>query len=257
MLESSPQPALSKSAPSKSKLSLRRRLIRWLVRIFLLIVAAIGFYALSVWVLGRVPVNRDFEHADSEGVEILLINNGVHADLVVPLNHTSFPMMRYLEDCKFGVERDMFEYAIIGWGSRKFYLETETWDDLRVSTVCYALSGFDQTTVHVRLISGMDWPKDASRKIRISPDQFAKLGVHIVSSFRLDSVGKGIPIAGANYRNDDAFLEGQGNYNLFRTCNVWVGEGLEKAGVRVGVWTVTPKALFASLPDDSRRQPTP
>jgi uncharacterized protein (TIGR02117 family) len=257
MSESAPQSASLESNLPPSKLSLRRRVIRWLGRIFLLFVAAIAFYALSVWVLGRIPVNRDFEHADSEGVEILLINNGVHADLVVPLNHPSFPMMHYLEHGKFGVARDMFEYAIIGWGSRKFYLETETWDDLRVSTVGYALSGFDRTTVHVRLFSRMDWPTDSSRMIRIRPDQFAKLGEHIASSFRLDNVGRGLPIAGAHYRNDDAFFEGQGNYNLFRTCNVWVGQGLKKAGVRVGVWTVTPKALFASLPEDARRQPTP
>jgi uncharacterized protein (TIGR02117 family) len=208
-------------------------------------------------VLGRIPVNRDFEHADLNGVEILLINNGVHADLVVPLNHASFPMMQYLEHGKFMVQRDTFEYAIIGWGSRKFYLETETWDDLRVSTVGYALSGFDRTTVHVQLLSGMGWPMDATRKIRIRPDQFAKLGEHIASSFRLANDGKGIPIAGARYRNDDAFFEGQGNYNLFRTCNVWVGEGLKKAGVRVGVWTVTPNALFASLPEDARQRQNP
>jgi uncharacterized protein (TIGR02117 family) len=252
MAESAP-----KSVPPKSKLGLRRRVVRWLARFFLLFVGAISCYALCVWGLGRIPVNRDFEHADSNGVEILLIDNGVHADLVVPLNHASFPMIRYLENGKFIVARDMFEYAIIGWGSRKFYLETETWDDLRVSTVGYALSGFDRTTVHVRLLSGLDWPTDASRQIRISPDQFARLGEHIVSSFQLNNDGKGIPIVGAHYRNDDAFFEGQGNYNLFRTCNVWVGQGLKRAGVRVGVWTVTPNALFASLPEDARRQPTP
>ena len=254
MQESAPQSASSESNMPPSKRSLRRRIIRWLARSFLLFVGAIACYALCVWVLGRIPVNRDFKHADSNGVEILLINNGVHADLVVPLNHSSFPLKQYLDKGKFIVARDSFDYAIIGWGSRKFYLETETWDDLRISTVGYALSGFDRTTVHVQLLSGIDWPSNAARRIRIRPDQFAKLGEHIVSALRLDKDGKGIPIAGAHYRNDDAFFEGLGNYNLFRTCNVWVGQGLRKAGVRVGVWTVTPNALFASLPKDVRQQ---
>jgi uncharacterized protein (TIGR02117 family) len=248
MPESSPS-----SVPLKSRIGFRRRAIRYLVRILLLFVAVGVCYSLSIWVLGRIPVNREFEHADVDGVEILLINNGVHADLVVPLDHSSYPIRRYLEQGNFQVSPNSFDYAVIGWGSRKFYLETESWDDLRLSTVAYALSGFDQTTVHVQLYAGMDWPTSSSRKIRMRSDQFAKLGEHIVSTFRLNDQGKGIPIAGAHYRHDDAFFEGKGSYHLFRTCNVWVGQGLKQAGVRVGVWTVTPNALFASLPADIRQ----
>lgn len=254
MLEPAPESASPVSTLHPSRFRFRRRFIRRLARIFLMFVGAIACYALCVWAFGRVPVNRDFKHAESSGVDILLINNGVHADLVVPINHASFPLKQYLENGKFTVALDSFDYAIIGWGSRRFYLETETWDDLRISTVGFALSGLDETTVHVQLLSGIDWPSDASRKIRIRPDQFANLGTHIVSAFRLDRNGKSIPIIGARYRNDDAFFEGQGSYNLFRTCNVWVGQGLQKAGVRVGVWTVTPTALFASLPADIRQE---
>ncbi|MFY7877715.1 MAG: DUF2459 domain-containing protein, partial [Pirellula sp.] len=42
--------------------------------------------------------------------------------------------------------------------------------------------------------------------------------------------------------------EAKGSYHLFRTCNVWAGAGLKKAGIRVGYWTVTPGLLFACLP---------
>ncbi len=65
-----------------------RRMLRWTKRIFLCVVLfALGYVAM-VWTLGRTPVNRDFQNAVGENtVEILLINNGVHVDLVLPLDH--------------------------------------------------------------------------------------------------------------------------------------------------------------------------
>jgi uncharacterized protein (TIGR02117 family) len=103
--------------------------------------------------------------------------------------------------------------------------------------------------VHVDLCGELNWFADGGRKIRLSREQFNKLSEYLLSSFETDASGRLIPIPERHYRNTDAFYEGTGHYNLFRTCNVWAGDGLAKAGVRVGYWTLTPGLVFACLPE--------
>ena len=50
-------------------------------------IAGILCFAAAAWILGNTPVNQAFRHADAEnGIEILVINNGVHVDLVLPID---------------------------------------------------------------------------------------------------------------------------------------------------------------------------
>ncbi|MCU0790920.1 MAG: DUF2459 domain-containing protein, partial [Nitratireductor sp.] len=41
--------------------------------------------------------------------------------------------------------------------------------------------------------------------------------------------------------------EGQGAFNIFRPCNIWVAEGLRQAGISTGAWTPTTFALELGL----------
>lgn len=223
---------------------------RWFFRTCsALIVAAVSFAVLA-WILGNTPVNRDFQHASAEnGIEILVINNGVHADLVLPVNEPSFRWLDRFMQSDFPNFDPENGYAIFGWGNRQFYMETRTWDDLKISNVLYAFVGMGDTVVHVELCRDLNWATHRSRRIRISPDQFKRLSAHLLASFKTQSNGELMPIPGRHYGNVDAFYDGMGHYHLFRTCNVWAGSGLAKAGVRVGYWTLTPELLFTCLPD--------
>jgi uncharacterized protein (TIGR02117 family) len=200
--------------------------------------------------LGNAPINRDFRHASVEdGVEILVVNNGVHADLVLPLDAPSFRWRDRLNQVDFPSFDPDNRFVIFGWGNRQFYMETRTWDDIKISNVLYAFAGMGDTVVHVELCRDLAWATQRSRKIRLSPEQFKRLCEHLIASFRTQANGQLIPVPGQHYGNADAFYEGTGRYHLFRTCNVWAGAGLAKAGVRVGYWTLTPGLLFACLPE--------
>ena len=41
----------------------------------------------------------------------------------------------------------------------------------------------------------------------------------------------------AGYTPRDVFYAATGHYGALRTCNVWTGEALRHAGVRMGRWT--------------------
>jgi len=230
---------------------------RWGMRAIGLVIAGILCFVAAAWILGNTPVNQGFQHADAkDGIDILVINNGVHVDLVLPIDEPTFRWIDRFYSTDFLVFEPQSRYAVFGWGNRQFYMETETWDDLKFSNVFYAFAGLGETVVHVELCGDLFWSLERSRKIRLSPDQFKRLCEYLLSSFQKKSGdGSFIPIAKAHYRSRDAFYEGTGHYNLFRTCNVWAGSGLAKAGVRVGYWTLTPGFLFACLPEPPQESP--
>jgi uncharacterized protein (TIGR02117 family) len=227
---------------------------RWTVRcLIVLIFGFLGFIG-AAWGLGHLAVNRGFEHAGEDGIEILVSNNGVHVDLVIPLDDPHYPWLDKIRPEHFGAYESNLRYGIIGWGNREFYMQTPTWDDLKLSTVLVAFAGLGRTVVHVSLTDNIDWPKEQSRKIRITPEQFRRLNEFLLGTFKQQANGQLVPIEGAHYRSTDAFYEANGNYHLFRTCNVWAGSALARTGVRVGYWTLTPDLLFACLPAEAESQ---
>jgi len=225
---------------------------RWVVRTFGIGLMSVLCFVVAGWVLGNTPVNRSFQHAGTiDGIDILVINNGVHVDLVIPIDEPAFRWSDRFRSDDFRSFEPRYRYAVFGWGNRQFYMETETWDDLKISNVLFAFAGLGDTVVHVDLAGDLNWFSKGSRKIRLSPEQFKRLSQYLLSSFKTQSNGALIPIPDRHYRQTDAFYEGTGHYNLFRTCNVWAGGGLAKAGVRVGYWTLTPGLLFACLPESA------
>ncbi len=74
-----------------------RKIVTQCIRALAALLLVIGLFVASSYVRARIPVNRHFQHATDDGVEILLINNGVHVDLVIPLDAPSFRMRPMLE----------------------------------------------------------------------------------------------------------------------------------------------------------------
>ncbi|MEQ1824786.1 MAG: TIGR02117 family protein [Pirellula sp.] len=250
--ESNENPSESKSIGGKPR-TWFRFFRRCFFRTALLLFVCTGSFVAAVWILGNIPVNRNFRHAES-GVEILLVNNGVHVDLILPLESKEFRWLRFLNESDFKKFGPEYRYCMFGWGNKNFYMETETWDDLKISNVLYAFAGFGDTVVHTHLCTHIDWPDDRSRRIRLSSEQYVRLCEFLLETFNRRPDGTLKPIQGAHYGFEDAFFEANGHYHLFRTCNVWAGQAMSRSGVRVGCWTVTPDSFFACLPAPPRDQ---
>ena len=210
-------------------------------------------FASVAWILGNTPRNTSFQHAGEEtAIEIMVVDNGVHVDLVIPIDDPNFRWLDRLQPTDFIAFDEKYRYAMFGWGNRQFYMETRTWADMKISNVLYAFAGLGDTVVHVDLCGDLTWFGDSGKKIRLSREQFSKLSEYLLNSFKKDADGRVIPIRDRHYHSRDAFYEGTGQYNLLRTCNVWAGDGLSKAGVRVGWWTLTPGLVFACLPESPK-----
>jgi len=209
---------------------------------------AIALFISVAILLGNTPINTDFQDAGADGIEILVLNNGIHADLVLPIDEKRFRWLDHFKETDFREMDSRHRYAIFGWGDRQFYMESRTWDDLKLSNVLKAFAGLGTTVVHVSLTEDLNWPKDRSRSIRITPEQFERLSLYLLDTFERKESGALVLIPDAGYHNQDAFYEAKGHYHLLRTCNVWAGSALAQAGIRVGYWTLTPQLLFRCLP---------
>jgi hypothetical protein len=62
-----------------------------------------------------------------------------------------------------------------------------------------------------------------------------------------DAVGEPIEATAPGFGLTDAFFAATGRFNLFYTCNAWIGRQLRAAGVPMGIWTPTPQAVDLSL----------
>lgn len=202
-----------------------------------------ALYLLAAWGLAAIPVNPNAETQTGE-ITLFLTSNGVHADIIVPLKNEVFDWRTILspEESVSGGENT--QYIGIGWGERNFYLHTPHWQDLKISTALQALSGANQTLMHVTYYPFEPAENAQTVKFAVSPAQYARLVAEIEESFAFEN-GQVVQIQGAHYHDYDAFYAAQGRYHLFKTCNTWLNDTLVKSGLKGVYWTPFASPLLA------------
>lgn len=207
-----------------------RRVLGWAARI---LVALILFYVAAGLIGGSIPANAGWK-PPAQGVTILVADNGIHTGLILPTRAADIDWSVDFPDSDIADARyARLGWVAVGWGDRAFYVETPTWNDVKLSTVARAAFGSTRTVLHVEHILAPS-PGPDVRAIVLTGDQYRR-----VAAFVRATRGPGGKVA-AGYGANDVFYDGQGTYSALRTCNAWTGDALRSAGVRVGVWTPFP-----------------
>lgn len=191
-------------------------------------------YLIVALLLSSISINQtqqDFPEALEIPV-LYLVSNGVHVDLVVPLDDPNTDWESIFETNKIS-EDPNYTHARIGWGEENFYINTPNWSDLTLFTSFKALFLPSRGAIHIDL--GRK-PEEHYRTLILSRDQYHKLIKYILSGVEIEE-GKAKRIGDFSYSNDDAFFYGTQNYHLFMTCNAWMNRGLKRAGIKSVVWT--------------------
>lgn len=210
-----------------------KRCVKILRQTLLGIIALILFYGATAWLLGHWHV--DAEPVSQADVEIYLISNGVHTDIAMPWQHPAFDWSHYAKpDDTISGSSDA-RYIAIGWGDKGFYLNTPHWRDLTFNTAARAISGFNQTALHVSFYPQLTAGPHIA-KIPLSMMQYHRLAHNIAADFQRNAQGS-LPIVGAHYQQNDAFYEANGRYSLFYTCNTWSNQQLKRSGAGGVMWT--------------------
>ena len=199
----------------------------------------IALVYISILVVGLIPVNNNFVQSEN-GVTLYVVSNAVHADIIVPATTSVIDWNKTFRETTFGGDIANKSHVAFGWGDRGFFLETETWDDLKLSTAANALLLPSNSCVHVSFTRPEIYVDATS--ITISLEQYENLVEFINSSFKTDADGNYVQIPGYAYSNTDAFFDAHGRYHILNTCNSWVGRALKFSGVRVPFLSPLPKS---------------
>jgi len=200
-------------------------------RIALALLAIPALYLLAALIGSLVPVNSDWREPD-EGITIYLADNGIHADLVLPVRVAGLDWAPLVPRSDMADARPDMTWIAFGAGERRVYLDTPTWADMSPRTAWAALTGGERV-IHAEYTSD---PAYAAREIRLSPEQYRRLWAAIRAEFRLDARGRPVRIDHPGYGPRDAFYDGIGRASALSTCNNWVAGRLRLAGVRTPVW---------------------
>jgi uncharacterized protein (TIGR02117 family) len=201
------------------------------LRRFAAAVLAIGFvYLAAALGLGALAVNRNFQPS-ADGIEIAVCSNGVHTDFVLPVKTAEVDWAAIFPPAHYPTDVTHFDYVGIGWGDLDFYRSTPAWRDFDTAVALRALTGLGPAALHVQYRPRPGATEDC-RGVSVSAWQYQALADYIAATTALTDAP-----AAPGYGATDLFYAARGHFNLFKSCNVWVGQGLKAASLPTGVWT--------------------
>lgn len=217
------------------------------LRIFLKFVAGfiafIVLYLLSSFIFSKITIDK--EPDTKPEVEIFILTNGVHTDIVMPTKNDQIDWSKQIQFQNSKAADSTYKYIAMGWGDKGFYLETPEWSDLKASVAFKAATGLSTTAIHATYYKRMKRGDDC-KSMMISKEQYSRLITFITESFQKDSAGNFMPIqTNANYSKTDAFYEANGSYSLIHTCNSWANDALKASGQKCCFWTPTDSGIFS------------
>ena len=192
---------------------------------------------LAAWVSARPSNGHLFPVINGEPVvEIAVADHGVHAGIVVSREaledvaaKTADPVLSAITQ-RFGA----YSFLEIGWGDEQFYRFVPTLSAVTLKMAFNALAGFDQTTV-LHIVGLQNDAKTTFihsdvQIIKLSKDGFRKLGLQLANSFAVNEVGDPIELGQGIY-GPSLFYQAVGHYSLLYTCNRWLSDLLNAAGL--------------------------
>lgn len=228
----------SRNSRMDNTFPIHRKLFRWGKRVFRWAAILFLTYA-AILLVGLIPVNNDFVPTEN-GIKLYIVSNAVHADVIVPVSSSIIDWNESFSSFDFAGDISTATHIAFGWGDRGFFLETETWDDLKISTAANALLLPSKSCMHVSFTRPEYYRHPT--EVSVSEEQYKQLVGFINDSFEKDSAGNRMQIEGYAYSSTDAFFDAHGQYHLLNTCNSWVGRALKIAGVRVPWLSLMPKS---------------
>ena len=212
------------------------------------IIGLLLLYFATAFVLSNKIVNKEFKEEAFDGVEIYVLSNGVHADLVLPMKNDLMDWTPLIDMNNTVSKNRNINLIAFGWGDKGFYLETKTWGDLKFSTAFKALFWLSSSAMHVTGYTYKSLKEsETCRKIKISRENYMKLASYIEMSFCKNETGEFVCLQNRHYSTNDAFYEARGKYSLFYTCNTWTNDGLKYCGVKTCVWAPFDKGILKQL----------
>jgi len=217
----------------KSESCLMKPILKRIFSFLLLLILTVVLYFLLAYLFTLFPKMADNKH-EVKTKKIYILYNEMHSDIVFEtkdLNLSNYPEF----------QKKTEGYIAFGWGDKETYLNTPTWNDIKVSTSLKALFINTPSLMHLTYYRDIHCYKSI-KEIQLSKKQYKQLVRNILNSFKNN--GKRY----RGYGREDFFYTAKNAYNLIQTCNTWTGEQLRNVGVSMSYWTPLSQNVISSLP---------
>jgi uncharacterized protein (TIGR02117 family) len=215
---------------------MNKRFLKYAGRFTFIFISLIGCYFLMAFCLSRITINA--HSINKPEVTIYILSNGIHTDIVMPAKNTTINWTEKIPYSNTLKADSTYQYLAVGWGDKRFYLETPAFSDPKLTTALRAISGLSTSAMHTTYYRYMT-EDDQCKKVMISNADYKKLIQYVANSFQTDSIGNFIKVKTAiRYDIGDAFYEAKGSYSIFKTCNTWTNSALKACEQRSCLWTI-------------------
>jgi len=192
---------------------------------------------LAAWVTARPSNERLFPViAGQPVVEIAVADHGVHAGIVVSRLALEDVASKSADPVLLAITQRFSAYSFleIGWGDEQFYRFAPTLSAVTLKMAFNALAGFDQSTVlHIVGLQNeakMTFIHSDVQSIKLSEEGFRKLALQLANSFAVNELGDPVELGQGIY-GPSLFYQAVGHYSLLHTCNRWLSDMLNTAGL--------------------------
>ena len=210
---------------------------------FGIFIGIVALYFFTAWLCGHITISGEEDSHKGE-VEIYLLTNGKHVDIVMPVRSDLIDWSRIFPFDDTISKDSIQNFAAIGWGDKGFYMEIAEWSELTARIAFRAAFGISTSALHVTFYKSMIEDNDCV-KILISKNQYQHLVNYILESRKTDEKGQSLYIdTDAQYDVNDSFYEAKRRYSFFYTCNTWANNALKFSGQKGALWTLDCEGIF-------------
>ena len=205
--------------------------------ILLLFSTLIILYISTAFLFSLFPSQAKIFCSMGKKEKVYILYSDVHSDIVFNLENISEEWIKNLPILKNKKQG----YIAFGWGDKDTYLNTPTWDDIKISTSFKALFLNTPSLMHITYYPNINYFQGV-KSISITKEQSKKMKKSILKSFNFkEKIYKG-------YGYNDLFYSSPFKYNLIYTCNTWTGDILRKSNIKMSYWTPFSNNVINSLP---------
>jgi len=202
--------------------------------ISILLVLIVLFYFLLAYLFSFFPKITTPIPTEAKNKKVYLLYNEMHSDIVFKVQELNLSIFPEFKRKKNG-------YLAFGWGDKETYLNTPTWNNIKLSTSLKALFLNTPSLMHLTYYKDIFQYKNI-KEIQLTQKQYKKLIGNILKSFK--SNGKSYK----GYGREDFFYTANGTYSLIQTCNTWTGDQLRSIGIPMSYWTPLSQNITVNLP---------
>ncbi len=172
--------------------------------------------------------------------KICVSDNGMHSNIIVPVNNKVFDWQKYLSLNDNNLE---YRYFSFGWGEQNYYTNPPT-KELKIPKGFQALFFPNRSVIRVQRHQIL--PQVELECVGVSQSDYLELIEFINSSFKLSDRGEKILVA-YNPHSTASFYEAKGTYSILKNSNSWTAEGLRTANVNTPLWAGLSSAIMFHL----------